>query len=98
MCKNMVEPDRPQTAIRHMHFACWITNVINTPLEYVIILVFQGSNGCTNAPQLYVIEPACPVRSYKCRTGRQHECQRRLRRNPAGHHHNVTKMGRPSRI
>ena len=25
MWKNIIQPDRPQTTVWHMHFACWIT-------------------------------------------------------------------------
>jgi hypothetical protein len=30
MWKNMVEPERPQTTIRRMRFACWITEATHT--------------------------------------------------------------------
>jgi len=29
MCKNKVEPDRPQTMMWRMCFACWITKGVN---------------------------------------------------------------------
>ena len=36
--KNTVQPGRPQMTIRHIRFACWITKVTNTHLEYVVLL------------------------------------------------------------
>jgi len=38
---------------------CWIHKATNTHSEYVILL-FHWNNGCTNAPQCYVI-PTLPV-------------------------------------
>ena len=38
-----------------MRMACWISRVKNTLSEYVIILLSHCKNGCTNAPQYYVI-------------------------------------------
>jgi len=38
MWKYMVQPDRPQMAIRRMILACWITKAINTRSEYVILI------------------------------------------------------------
>ena len=35
MCKNIVEPDRPQMTVLHMCFAYQITMAANTHLEYV---------------------------------------------------------------
>jgi hypothetical protein len=40
MWKNIVEPDRPQMAIRRMRFACWITKATDTHSEYVILIAF----------------------------------------------------------
>jgi len=37
-----------------MRSACWITKGTNTHSQYVLILFFHY-NGCTNAPQYYVI-------------------------------------------
>jgi hypothetical protein len=92
MCKNMVEPDRPHMAIRHMRFACWITNVTNTHLEYVIILAFPRHNGCTNAPQRYVIG-SLPVlfAVISEEEGGSKNVKDACVNKPAGHHHNVTK-------
>ena len=36
----MVEPDRPQMAIRRMRSACWITKATNTRSNYVILIAF----------------------------------------------------------
>jgi len=41
MWKNMVEPERPQMTIWHMHFVCWTTEVKETHSEYVISFAFQ---------------------------------------------------------
>ena len=42
MWKNMVQPYRPQMAIkiRRIHFACWITKTTDTHSEYVILNAF----------------------------------------------------------
>ena len=40
MCKNNVEPGRPQKTIWHMRFARWITKATNTHSEYVILTDF----------------------------------------------------------
>jgi len=38
--ENMVEPDRPQMTIWRMPIACWMTEVVNTHLQYVILSPF----------------------------------------------------------
>jgi len=38
--KNLVQPDRPQTEVRRMRFACWITRTTNTHSEYEIRIAF----------------------------------------------------------
>jgi len=40
MCKNIVESYKPQITVWQMSFACWITDVINTNSEYVILIFF----------------------------------------------------------
>ena len=40
MCKNSVEPDRPQMTVWRMRCARWISKTTNTHLEYVILIVF----------------------------------------------------------
>jgi hypothetical protein len=40
MCKNCVDPDRPQMTIWRMYIARRITNAINTLSEYVILIAF----------------------------------------------------------
>jgi hypothetical protein len=37
MRKDVIDPDRSQMAIRRMRFACWISNAIDTHLEYEIL-------------------------------------------------------------
>jgi len=38
MLKNVVDPDRPQMAIRRMRFTCWIPRVTDAHSEYEIML------------------------------------------------------------
>ena len=40
--------------IRHKRFACWITLVTNTRLEYVILTAFHGNTSYANVPKYYV--------------------------------------------
>jgi hypothetical protein len=40
MCKNIIEPDRPQMTIRRMRIACWIPKAANTHSEYVVLTAF----------------------------------------------------------
>jgi len=40
MCKNEVEPGRPQMKIWHMRIARWITKAKDTHLEYVTMTSF----------------------------------------------------------
>ena len=46
--KSVVEPDRPQMAVRHLLFACWITKATNTDSEYVIFIALP-SQKCLRA-------------------------------------------------
>jgi hypothetical protein len=55
MGKNMVEPDRPQMAVRRMGIAFWAPKGTNTRSEYVIRIAFHGNRICMNASQCYVI-------------------------------------------
>jgi len=45
---------RQPQAIKHMHFAYWITKAIDMISVYVILLLFHGNNGYTNTPQCYI--------------------------------------------
>jgi hypothetical protein len=38
--QNVVDPDIPQTTIRRMCFACWITEATDTHSEYVTVIAF----------------------------------------------------------
>jgi hypothetical protein len=38
--KNIVQPDRPQITIWHMHIACWIRKATNTHSQYVLLTAF----------------------------------------------------------
>jgi hypothetical protein len=40
MWKNIVEPGRPQMAIRRLRNVCWIPNATNTHSGYVILIAF----------------------------------------------------------
>ena len=53
MWQSIVERNRPQMKIWRMRIACWVTSATNTHSEY--LLLFYCNNGCTNAPQCYVI-------------------------------------------
>jgi len=52
---NAVEPGMPQMTIWRMRVACSITKDTNSHSEYVLLIAFPLHNGCTNAPQCYVI-------------------------------------------
>jgi hypothetical protein len=55
MLKNIAQRDRPQITWR-MRIACWIPKAANTHTQVVLCsLLFHCYNGCTNAPQCYVI-------------------------------------------
>jgi hypothetical protein len=41
MWKNMLEPDRPQTTMRRMRFACCVTKSVDTHSEYETLIVFS---------------------------------------------------------
>jgi len=40
MWKNILNPDRPQMTVLHMHNACWIPKATSTHSEYVILTAF----------------------------------------------------------
>ena len=50
-----VQPDMQQMAIWCMRIACWIPKATNTHSEYVTLSLFHYNNGCSKAPQWYVI-------------------------------------------
>jgi len=47
--------DRPQMTIWLMRITCWIPKATDAHSEYVIPTAFHCHNGCTKAPQYYVI-------------------------------------------
>ena len=53
MWKSIVEQARPTMTVWRMRIVCWITKVINTDSEYVMLISYF--NCCKNAPQCYVI-------------------------------------------
>jgi len=71
MLKNIVERDRSQMTLRRIRIEWRKTKATNTHSEYVILMLFHCSNGCTNAPQCYVYTYiACPVRCSLYETSR----------------------------
>jgi len=53
---DTVEPGSPGMIIWRMRIASWLTNATNTRAQVVYYsLVFHCNNGCTNAPQYYII-------------------------------------------
>ena len=58
-CRNVyiyiVEPDWPQMTIWRMRISRWVPKSTNTHWQCVILIVFLYNNGCTNAPQCYVV-------------------------------------------
>jgi hypothetical protein len=40
MWKSVLDPDRPQMAVRPMRYACWIFKATNTHSECVILIAF----------------------------------------------------------
>ena len=55
MWKNIVEPDRVHTTIWRMCIECRICEATHTHSDYAIRIACHCNNGCTNAPQCYVI-------------------------------------------
>ena len=52
MWGKIVQQDRPQMTIWHIHIACWIPKAT---LTLVYLLFIHCNNGCTNAPPCYVL-------------------------------------------
>jgi hypothetical protein len=62
MWKNIVDPDRTQMTLCRMRIACWITKVIDTHSECVILLVFpqqQWLRERTSLLSLYLHSLSC---------------------------------------
>lgn len=54
--ENIEQPDRPQTKIRWMLIAFWITKATKYTISvYVTIIVFHGNNVKANALQCYIV-------------------------------------------
>jgi len=53
--KSIVELDRSHMTIRRMRIAFWVPKATNTQSEYVMLVVFHSSNGCTIAPPCFAI-------------------------------------------
>jgi hypothetical protein len=68
MLKNTVVRGRPQMTIWRVHIACWINNFTITNRSCVIFLLFHSNNGCTNAPQCYVVRSLTVLFAYLCLT------------------------------
>ena len=65
MWKNIVEPGRPQKTIWRMRISHWTPRATNTHSEYVILIAFHCSSGCTNAP-LCSVKRALPAQFSLC--------------------------------
>jgi hypothetical protein len=57
MWKNIVQWSRPQKTIWRMRITYWILTATNTHTQEVVqhSLLFHSNNGCTKAPQCYVV-------------------------------------------
>ena len=64
MWKNIVQRGRPQTIWR-MRTACWLPKATSTHTETVYYSLLFHCNGCTNAPQCYVIRTVPALFSLK---------------------------------
>jgi len=64
--RNIVERDMPQITIWYMHIAWWIPKAINTHSEYVKLTAFHCKNGCTKAPQCYIIRTSPVLLQFIC--------------------------------
>jgi hypothetical protein len=52
--KNIVETDRPQMTVPHMHFARWITKATETHSEYVILILGNQFLEITNLTHFFM--------------------------------------------
>jgi hypothetical protein len=52
MWKNIIEPDRPQITVWHMHISYWIPTVINMHPDYVILIAFPLSQWLHECPPM----------------------------------------------
>jgi hypothetical protein len=60
MWKTVVQPDRPQMAVRRMRFACWIPKATDTHSEYEIIIAFPQQQWlCECATMIRYTNIAC---------------------------------------
>jgi len=65
MCKNIVDPDRPQMIIWRMRLACGIPKATNTHSEYVILIAFPLQQWLhEGASMLRYTHIACLVRYF----------------------------------
>jgi len=53
MCKNIVEPDRPQMTKWRMRVACWIPKATDIRSEYEILFHCNNGYTCYSRPQTY---------------------------------------------
>jgi hypothetical protein len=54
MCKNIVEPGRPQMSIWHMRIACRKTKATNTYSDYEIFIVFSTATMVTRTLPVFL--------------------------------------------
>jgi len=64
MWKNIVEPGRPQTAVRRMCIACWTPKATHTHSEYVTYL-FSTATIVYESALMYRFYVRCLSHSYK---------------------------------
>jgi len=48
----MVEEDRPQMTVWHIHVACLVNKTTDTHSDYVYVLLFHGNNTYVNTHTL----------------------------------------------
>jgi len=68
MLKDIVVRGRPQMTIWRVRIACWMNKATITNTVFVILLLFHSNNGCTKAPQCYVVRTLAVLFTYLCLT------------------------------
>jgi hypothetical protein len=41
MCKNIVDPERPEMTVCRTRIASWVPEATNTQMEYVLLIAFS---------------------------------------------------------
>jgi hypothetical protein len=69
MWKSNIKRGSPQMTKWRMRIACWIPKATNTHTQVVYYsMLFHSNNGCTIAPQCYVIRLVNSVLCWYCNT------------------------------